>query len=268
MLLTAGVDVGSLTAKAVVFDTVSRTAVGRSLVQLAHDPAAAGRQAFAVALAEAGVEHKDVAVIAATGYGRIAVDCADFRVTEISCHACGVHHLLPAVRTVVDVGGQDSKVISLDEGGRALDFEMNDRCAAGTGRFLEVMAGALGTDLAGLSELALASAHPATLSSTCTVFAESEVIGLLVQGRAHTDLAAGLCLAVAQRVAALAQRLGLMPEVAFTGGVALNAGVRRALESVLGLPVTIPSEPQLTGALGAAVLAAQRWTAEGDITAA
>jgi predicted CoA-substrate-specific enzyme activase len=265
-LLTAGVDVGSLTAKAVVYDAAGRVVLGRSLLQLAHDPAAAGREAFAAALTAAGVQRKAVAVIVATGYGRIAVDFADRRITEISCHGCGVHHMLPAVRTVVDVGGQDCKVISLDEAGRALDFEMNDRCAAGTGRFLEVMAGALGTDLPGLAELALASAQPASLSSTCTVFAESEVIGLLAEGTAHADLAAGLCLAVAQRVAALGARLGVVPPVAFTGGVALNAGVRRALESVLGVTVAVPPEPQLTGALGAAVLAAQRDTPQGEST--
>ncbi|MEN6400750.1 MAG: acyl-CoA dehydratase activase, partial [Armatimonadia bacterium] len=146
----------------------------------------------------------------------------------------------------------------LDEGGHALDFEMNVRCAAGTGRFIEVMATALGVDLKGLADLALASQSPAELSSTCTVFAESEVVGLLAQGRERADLAAGLCHAVARRVAAMTQRLGVEPEVAFTGGVALNAGVRQALADVLGLPVTVPPDPQLTGALGAAILAFER----------
>ncbi|MGE5531699.1 MAG: acyl-CoA dehydratase activase [Bacteroidota bacterium] len=262
-MITAGIDVGSLTAKAIVYDSGEDRVVGRSLVSLTHDPAQAGHLALAQALAEAGLTQNQVAASTATGYGRIALQFATYRITEISCHARGVHHLLPSVRTVVDVGGQDSKVTRLDEAGRALDFEMNDRCAAGTGRFLEVMAGALGVDLTGLSDLALSSASPASLSSTCTVFAESEVVGLLAQGRAREDLAAGLCLAVARRVAAMTQRLGLEPEVAFTGGVALNEGVRAALVEVLGVPVTVPPDPQLTGALGAALLAWEKSVAEG-----
>lgn len=261
-MITAGIDVGSLTAKAILYDSGADRVVGRSLVSLTHDPAQAGQVALTQALKEAGVEQAQLGATTATGYGRIALQFATYRITEISCHARGVHHLLPAVRTVVDVGGQDSKVTRLDEAGRALDFEMNDRCAAGTGRFLEVMAGALGVDLAGLSQFALASASPASLSSTCTVFAESEVVGLLAQGRERADLAAGLCLAVARRVAAMTQRLGLEPEVAFTGGVALNEGVRTALVDVLGVPVTVPPDPQLTGALGAALLAFEKSVAE------
>lgn len=262
-MITAGVDVGSLTAKAIIFDDgagerAAGQVLGRSLVSLTHDPAQAGTLALQEALAMARVTHSDLAALTATGYGRIALQFATYRITEISCHARGVHYLLPRVRTVVDVGGQDSKVTRLDDEGRALDFEMNDRCAAGTGRFLEVMAGALGVDLPGLAELALSSRDPAQLSSTCTVFAESEVVGLLAQGRSREDVAAGLCRAVAQRVAAMMQRLGLEPEVAFTGGVALNAGVREALAEVLGVPVTVPPDPQLTGALGAALLAAER----------
>jgi predicted CoA-substrate-specific enzyme activase len=196
--------------------------------------------------------------ITGTGYGRIALDFVDYRITEISCHARGVHHLLPATRTVIDIGGQDCKAIVLDEGGRALDFEMNDRCAAGTGRFLEVMAGALGTDLPGLAQMALSSAAPASLSSTCTVFAESEVIGLLAQGTARADVAAGLCRAVAQRVAGMLQRTGVTGPVALTGGVALNEAVRGALQQVLDVPIVVPPDPQLTGALGAALLAVER----------
>lgn len=257
-MITAGIDVGSLTAKAIVYDSDQRCVRGRSLVRLTHDPAQAGQWALDEALALAGLNQSALFATTATGYGRIALTFVTHRITEISCHARGVHHLLPAVRTVVDVGGQDSKVTRLDEGGRALDFEMNDRCAAGTGRFLEVMAGALGVDLAGLTELALASVSPAALSSTCTVFAESEVVGLLAQGGAREDVAAGLCQAVARRVAAMTQRLGLEPEIAFTGGVALNEGVRTALAAVLGKPVTVPPDPQLTGALGAALLAAER----------
>lgn len=257
-MITAGIDVGSLTAKAIVWDAGAQAVLGRALLSMAHDPAQAGATALQTALQQAGLTDADIKASTGTGYGRIALPFVTYRTTEISCHARGVHHLLPAVRTVIDVGGQDSKVTRLDEAGRALDFEMNDRCAAGTGRFLEVMAVALGVELPGLAQLALHSTRPASLSSTCTVFAESEVVGLLAQGRERSDLAAGLCRAVAQRVVAMTQRLGLEPEVAFTGGVALNEGVRQALEQALGLPVIVPPNPQLTGALGAALLAAER----------
>ncbi|MBU0609536.1 MAG: 2-hydroxyglutaryl-CoA dehydratase [Armatimonadetes bacterium] len=261
-MLTAGIDVGSLTAKAVVWDHAAGQVRGQSLLRLAHDPAAAGRLALDEALQQVGLAATDLTATTGTGYGRIALESVDYRITEISCHARGVHHVLPQAHTVIDIGGQDSKVMVLDDGGRALDFEMNDRCAAGTGRFLEVMAGALGTDLSGLSELALAATAPASLSSTCTVFAESEVIGLLAQGRDRADLAAGLCLAVAQRVVAMTQRLSLQPQVALTGGVALNEAVREALQGLLGRPIAVPADPQLTGALGAALLAAERKIAE------
>jgi len=261
-MITAGIDVGSLTAKAVVFDTAADRALGSSLLRLAHDPATAGRLALEQALEQACLDASALAATSGTGYGRIALDFVDYRITEISCHARGVHHLRPDTRTVLDIGGQDCKAIVLDDAGRALDFEMNDRCAAGTGRFLEVMAGALGTDLPGLAELALSSGRPASLSSTCTVFAESEVIGLLAQGRERADLAAGLCLAVAQRVVGMTQRLDVQPQVAFTGGVALNAAVREALQGLLGRPIAVPPDPQLTGALGAALLAAERKTAQ------
>lgn len=257
-MITAGIDVGSLTAKAIVYDVVEGRILGRALLSMAHDPALAGDRALQMALDQAGLDRAALSATTATGYGRIALEFATYRITEISCHARGVHHLLPRVRTVIDIGGQDSKVTRLDDAGRALDFEMNDRCAAGTGRFLEVMATALGVDLKGLGDFALASQSPAELSSTCTVFAESEVVGLLAQGRDRADLAAGLCRAVARRVAAMTQRLGLEADLAFTGGVALNAGVRQALADVLEMPVTVPPDPQLTGALGAAILASER----------
>lgn len=261
-MITAGIDVGSLTAKAVLWDSGAEAVRGQALLRLAHDPAAAGRLVLQAALDAAGMAAGAIEACSGTGYGRIALDFVDYRITEISCHARGVHHVLPQVRTVLDIGGQDCKAIALDEAGRALDFEMNDRCAAGTGRFLEVMAGALGLELSGLADLALTAHDPAILSSTCTVFAESEVIGLLAQGRDRADLAAGLCRAVAQRVVAMTRRLGLTPQIALTGGVALNAAVRDALQELLNLPVVVPPDPQLTGALGAALLAADRRIAE------
>lgn len=255
--IVCGLDIGSLTAKAVVLAVSSLRVLGQALVTGTTNPEEAGERALREALAQAGLQPDDVTTVVGTGYGRGAVSLISGRITEITCHARGVHHLLPQVRTVVDVGGQDSKAIVLDQGGRVLDFEMNDRCAAGTGRFLEVMAAALGTDLAGFVELAEHSGCPAQISSTCTVFAESEVVGLLAQGTPPADVAAGLCAAVAQRVAALVWRLGLQPPVAFTGGVALNDPVATALAAALGVALLRPGAPQMTGALGAALLAAE-----------
>lgn len=261
-MITCGVDVGSLTAKAVVYDSLTGRVCGQALQRTEYNSEVAGREVLQTALEQAGLQFEDLSALTATGYGRVVLEFATYRLTEITCHARGVHHLLPEVRTVIDIGGQDSKVTRLDEQGRPLDFEMNDRCAAGTGRFLEVMAGALGVDLAGLAALALTAHEPVTLSSTCTVFAESEVVGLLAHGRDRAEVAAGLCGAVAQRVVAMARRTGIEHPVAFTGGVALNAGVRRALSDLLGEVVVMPAEPQLTGALGAALLAAERKQAE------
>lgn len=257
-MITGGVDVGSLTAKAVIYDHTRNCVCGQALRRTEYNSETAGHEVLQAALLQAEVGRDELTAITATGYGRVALDFATYRLTEITCHARGVHHLLPAVRTVFDIGGQDSKVTRLDGHGRPLDFEMNDRCAAGTGRFLEVMAEALGVDLAGLAELALTAPAAITLSSTCTVFAESEVVGLLAQGHDRGEVAAGLCQAVAQRVVAMGGRLGVESPVAFTGGVALNEGVRRALTRLLEKPVAIPTNPQLTGALGAALLAGER----------
>lgn len=256
-MITAGVDVGSLTAKAVVWDAAACRLLGDGLLPTASSPEGAGQEAYARALTAAHLRSEDVSAVVGTGYGRVSLSFVERRVTEITCHARGVHSLLPGTRTIIDVGGQDSKVIRCDEGGRALDFEMNDRCAAGTGRFLEVMAQALGTDLGGLTAMALTAPQAARLSSTCTVFAESEVVGLLAHGVSPAEVAAGLCEAVAQRVAAMVWRLGLVEEVTFTGGVALNEAVRQALERQLDTGLRVPQYPQLTGALGAAIIAAE-----------
>jgi predicted CoA-substrate-specific enzyme activase len=202
----------------------------------------------------------DINALVATGYGRIAVANADWRITEISCHARGASHLAPGARTVIDLGGQDAKVITLDDDGRPLDFEMNDRCAAGTGRFFEVMAGALNVTLPELGDLALQATAPAPISSMCTVFAESEVVGLLAEGQSVSAIAAGLCDSVARRVLQMANRLTVIEPVVFCGGVAHNRGVVAALRRIMGMDVTVPNNPQLVGAMGAALLAVERST--------
>lgn len=256
-MITCGVDLGSLTTKAVVFDTTTHQVCGSKLLASGAPPEAIGQRALDEALVSSGRGRQEVGAIVGTGYGRVTLEFATRRVTEITCHARGVHFHLPEVRTIIDIGGQDSKVIRVDGAGRVLDFDMNDRCAAGTGRFLEVMAQVLGGSLPDFMALALAATDPVRISSTCTVFAESEVVGLLAQGRERADVAAGLCEAVAQRVAGMVWRLGLEAPVAFTGGVALNEPVRQALGRQLGTAVAVAPEPQLTGALGAALLAAE-----------
>jgi len=205
-----------------------------------------------------GVAPTQVAYTVVTGYGRVRFNAADEEVSEISCHARGAFQLSGAVRTVVDIGGQDSKAIRLDPSGRVVDFAMNDKCAAGTGRFLEVMAAALGVPIEEFGTLALKSEHPVSISSTCTVFAESEAISHIARGAARQDVAAGLHQAIASRLFGLLSRVGLEPEVMLTGGVALNAGVVTALARLCARQITVPADPQTVGALGAALYAWHR----------
>lgn len=230
--------------------------VSHSLVATGAQPRAAGEAALERALAGSGGTREDVRCVVGTGYGRVNLPMADRTVTELTCHAKGAHYLNPEVRTVIDIGGQDSKVIHVDHEGNMIDFAMNDKCAAGTGRFLEVMTRALELTLEELGESALQARRPCAITNTCAVFAESEVISLLASGEAKVDIAAGLHRAIAQRVGNMARRLGVLSSVAFVGGVAKNAGVRKALEEFLEIRF-VPTEldPQLNGALGAAVLA-------------
>jgi predicted CoA-substrate-specific enzyme activase len=194
--------------------------------------------------------------VVATGYGRNSVDFADKAVTEIICHATGAYFLNPLVRSVVDIGGQDSKAIVLDAHGKVKDFAMNDKCAAGTGRFLEVMARALEVDLDLFGETSLRADNPARISSLCTVFAESEVISLIAKGETRENIIAGIHESVASRVAALANRVGVKQPIMMTGGVAKNIGIVKALEVKFG-PMEISASAQVNGAIGAAVIASK-----------
>ena len=207
---------------------------------------------FARVLKEAGLGRSRISGVVATGYGRHAIGFADTTITEITCHARGVHWLAPSARTIIEIGGQDSKVISLEDGGRVRDFEMNDRCAAGTGRFLEMVAARLEMNWEKLSELGRQSRKPAIISNVCVVFAETEIIGLLAEGKPLPDVVAGVQNAIATRVSALAGRF-IAPPVYFTGGVALLPGMARALEEALSCPIHVAPQPQFTGALGAAL---------------
>ena len=250
----AGIDIGAATAKAVIVDREGRVAA-HAVSAAGYNRRAAAEAVFADALRAAGLEAAVVAFVVATGYGRGQVDFAARTFTEIRCHARGARALLPEARTVIDIGGQDSKVIALEEGGAVRDFAMNDKCAAGTGRFLEVMARALEADADGLQGLAARSRAPVPISSTCAVFAESEVVSRLASGAAREDIAAGIHEAVASRIRALAGTLAVRDAVALTGGVSRNGGVVRALEAALGRPVLVPPLAQAAGALGAALFA-------------
>ena len=250
-----GVDVGSTTTKALLLDAGLK-ALGSRLVRTGHQPREAADRLRAELLAAAGLASDAAVPAVATGYGRALVGWAGATVTEITCHARGVRHLCPDVRTVVDIGGQDSKVIRLDGQGLVQDFAMNDRCAAGTGSFLDVIAGKFGRTLEDLSGLCARAPRPIEISSTCVVFAETEVVSLLSQGRSLDDVLAGVQRAVAHRAAALVKQVRPVEPLYFSGGVALNESVRREIEAVLGTALTRAGHPQLTAAFGAALLAA------------
>jgi predicted CoA-substrate-specific enzyme activase len=203
---------------------------------------------------ESGADTKNAPTIS-TGYGRSLIDFAEKSVTEITCHSIGVHHLNPSIRLLIDIGGQDSKVIRVGENGRPTDFELNDKCSAGTGRFLEVMARVLEVTIDELGPFALQSKSPCMISSTCTVFAESEVVGRIGAGESPKDIAAGVHAAMASKISTLSKRVGVVTPVCVTGGVALNPAFRYYLSKQLGAELWMPDNPQITGALGAALLA-------------
>jgi len=205
------------------------------------------------ALAKLNRPFEDITYVVATGYGRVNVPFADKQITEISCHARGVASLIPTARTVIDIGGQDCKGIKLKDG-KAVDFTMNDKCAAGTGRFLEVIAEALGVKLEDMGALSLKAKKTAEISNTCTVFAEHEVVSKLAEGIPLEELIAGLHEAIATRIFGTVNRLKIEKDVVVTGGGAKNIGLVKALENKLGYPAIVPSEPLLTGAIGAALL--------------
>ncbi len=254
VIFRAGIDVGSLSTNAVILDPRDEVA-GYSIVLTGANSTEAAEEAFRVALARAGVSRDAVQGIVATGYGRQAVPFADRKKTEISCHGLGAFHLFPAAGTVIDIGGQDSKVIRLGEGGKVLDFTMNDKCAAGTGRFLEVMAAKLQVALEELGPLSLQAGGEVPISSVCTVFAESEVVSLVARNHPREEIIRGLHRAIVNRVWSMVQAVGIHGAVTMTGGVAKNRGVVGLLEEKLGSAILIHSEPQIVGALGAALLA-------------
>ncbi len=261
-----GVDLGSTTAKAVVADACGAI-LGASTVQMGAVSQRGMQRAVDAALAEAGVAAEELVGTVATGYGRRLVPGAGRTFTEITCHARGTAAMCPGVRLVIDIGGQDSKAITVDESGLVEDFAMNDRCASGTGRFYEVLARALECELDELPSLALRGSNDLEVSSMCATFAETEIVSLLAQGLPPADIASSVHRAIAARTLALVAQVGKRTPVVLTGGVARNRAAVRFLAEALDLEVRVPARPQITGAYGAALLAmesAARAPVQGD----
>lgn len=254
-MITAGVDAGSRAIKVALYDGRSDRMIASGVHDQGVEQESLTLRLFERALAESGVSRGDVRRIVATGYGRGLIRMADTTITEITCHAVGVRHGVADAATVIDIGGQDSKVVWIGANGRVRDFEMNDRCAAGTGRFLEMAATRLGVRLEELGAMARTSTRPAVISSMCAVFAETEIVGLLASGVSREDIVAGVQASISRRIAGMAGR-GVEAPVIFTGGVAMIPGMDAALREVLGCEVRVAPAPQMTGALGAAILAA------------
>lgn len=253
----AGVDIGSTMTKVVLMDKSS------NLLSTIEGPTGPEHRQLAnevmrQALEQASLEIDDISYIVATGYGRLNVPFADRQITELSCHARGVSSLFPNVRTAIDIGGQDAKCMKIANG-RLISFVMNDKCAAGTGRFLEVTAATLGIRLEDMGDISLKATKKIQISNLCTIFAQQEMVALLSRGEKLENILAGLHDALANRIAALARRLGIEPDLVLTGGVAKNTGMVRAMKESLGCEILVPEEPLLTGALGAAILAKETY---------
>jgi (R)-2-hydroxyacyl-CoA dehydratese activating ATPase len=252
-MITAGIDIGSITAKAAVLD--DGHILGTKVMFTGYNAKQAGKMVMDDLLKEISLSGDALHAVVSTGYGRNSVDFANKSITEITCHGVGAHFINPQVRFIIDVGGQDSKVIKIDPDGRVIDFAMNDKCAAGTGRFLEVMARALEVDLDEFGAICLRADKPSKISSICTVFAESEVISLISKGETRENIIAGIHDSVASRISAMAKRVGVVEPVMMTGGVAKNIGAVKALEGKLETSIQVSQYAQVNGAVGAAILA-------------
>lgn len=264
MKYAGGVDVGSTQTKAVIVDEDGKI-VGRSLGDTGANVVEAAEMRFEEALAEGGIDRADVKYVIGTGYGRYRVTFGDSQVTEISCHGRGAVHLFPNTRTVVDMGGQDTKAISVTADGEISDFCMNDKCAAGTGRFLGAASAALDIPIGDLGPVSLTSTKPIKISTTCTVFAESEVLAWIGKGKKIEDILWGVHKSIASRSAGLMRRVGVEDEITFTGGVSRNEGMVKALEERLEKKLNISDDCHYMGALGAALFALDH-VKSGDYT--
>ncbi|MBI2472009.1 MAG: 2-hydroxyacyl-CoA dehydratase [Planctomycetes bacterium] len=256
-MYTIGIDIGSMSTNGVLLNE-KKEILSSIIIPTGASSKKAADKTFQQILTEHKLTEKDIDYIVATGYGRIKVPFANEVVTEITCHAKGANYYFPKARTIIDIGGQDSKVIKVDANGNVLDFVMNDKCAAGTGRFLEVMARTLEIDLEEMGPISLNGKNSVSVSSLCTVFAESEVVSLIGADHKTADICKGLHLSIAKRITAQLKRIGLEEEIVMTGGVAKNIGVVAELESSLDCKIKISEEPQINGALGAALIALEK----------
>lgn len=253
-MITMGLDVGSLATKAVLVDEENRI-LGYGIELTSGNSRQAAETVFDKVIKKSGISKESISYIITTGYGRDNVLFADRQITEITCHAMGAYFLFSGTRTVLDIGGQDSKAINLSNDGQVSDFVMNDKCAAGTGRFLEVMAHAMAVKLEDLGSLSAQSKKNIPVSSMCTVFAESEVVSLVAEGCPKPDIIRGIHEAIAEKAITLLNKIKMIEPITMTGGVAKDRGIVRALEKKLKLKMNISDEPQIVGAIGAAIIA-------------
>ncbi len=254
MAYAAGVDVGSTQTKAIIINE-AKEIIGRSLTETGANVVVAAENAYTAALQDSNIQEEEVEYVIGTGYGRYRVTFGNTQVTEISCHARGASYMFPNTKTVLDMGGQDTKAIRVSPRGEVLDFCMNDKCAAGTGRFLGAAADALDIPLSELGPVAMKAERPVKISTTCTVFAESEVLSWLGKGKKIEDILWGVHLSIASRSIGLLRRVGIEAEVTFTGGVTKNVGMIKALEQAIGFRLNVSNESHYIGALGAAIFA-------------
>ncbi|MCK4312897.1 MAG: 2-hydroxyglutaryl-CoA dehydratase [Candidatus Cloacimonetes bacterium] len=248
-----GIDLGSRMSKIVILDL--NKIIYSNVCDTGVNPKITSQNLFEKALKDTGIEKPEIEKIFSTGYGRNIVPFADKRITEISCHAKGVNYFFPEARTIIDIGGQDSKVILTDKKGKVIDFAMNDRCAAGTGRFLEVTANILELTVDELGKISSRSKQDIDINSTCVVFAESEIIGLISQGEKPEDIIKAVHFSIAKRTKNLIAQMHWQKPVVFTGGVAKNKGMKKAISDILRTEIRIPEDSFITGALGAALFA-------------
>ena len=257
MIYAAGIDVGSTQTKGIIIND-RQEIVARTLSMTGANVTRAAEKCFEEALNTAGIQREEVAYIVGTGYGRYKVTFGDAQITEISCHARGACYLFPKTKTVIDMGGQDAKGIRVGEGGEVKDFVMNDKCAAGTGRFLGNAAEALLLDLDDIGPISLKAKNPVRLTTVCTVFVESDIMSYLAQNKKVEDILGGVHSAIAARTVSLVRRVGIEPEVTFTGGVSRNIGMVRALEEKLAMKLNVSPDSHYVGALGASLFALER----------
>ena len=260
MRIAAGVDVGSTQTKAILMSDNGdgKQILARALTDTGANVLKAAEAAFDKCCQAAGIESGQVGFVVGTGYGRYKISFGNAQMTEISCHARGAQFLCPGTRTVIDMGGQDSKAISVGPCGEVLDFVMNDKCAAGTGRFLANAAEVMGIGLDEIGPLSLRATRPVKIATVCTVFVESDILSYLSQGKRPEDIMGGVHLAIAKRTLSLARRLSIEPEITMTGGVARNIGMVRALETVIGRKLQVSPDAHFMGAVGAALFALEK----------